>query len=113
MSPKLSFAVVIGLCAFSAQTAIAQKTDLASVKCADFLKTAEPEAANIVTWLQGYYTYEDDQAVVDSDKVKLKEGQIKEYCADHGDTDLLSVSSIFMDKKYGATTASSSTISHQ
>ena len=83
------------------------------MKCADFLKIAEPGAANIVTWLQGYYTYEDDQAVVDSDKVKLKEGQIKEYCADHADTDLLSVSAIFMDKKYGATTASSSTISHQ
>jgi hypothetical protein len=43
----------------------------------------------------------------------LKEAQIKEYCADHGDTDLISVSAIFMDKKYGATTASSSTISHQ
>jgi hypothetical protein len=112
VSPKLSFAVVIGLCAFSAQTALAQKTDLASVKCVDFIKTPEPEALNIVTWLQGYYTYEDDQAVVDSDKVKLKEGQIKEYCADHGDTDLISVSAIFMDKKYGATTASSSTISH-
>jgi hypothetical protein len=112
VSLKLSFAVVIGLCAFSAQTALAQKTDLASVKCADFLKTAEPEAANIVTWLQGYYTYEDDQAVVDSDKVKLKEAQIKEYCADHGDTDLISASAIFMDKKYGTTTASSSTVSH-
>ncbi len=113
MSPKLSFLLVTTLSVFSAQTALAQKTDLASVKCADFLKTTEPAAANIVTWLQGYYTYEDDQAVVDNDKVKLKEGQIKEYCADHGDADLISVSAIFMDKKYGAATATSSTISRQ
>ena len=111
MPAQLSFVLAIALSVFSAQTALAQKTDLASVKCADFLKIAEPGGTNIVTWLQGYYTYEDDQAIVDNDKVKLKEGQIKEYCADHGDADLVSVSAIFMDKKYNAPTAASSTVS--
>jgi hypothetical protein len=113
MSLKLPVAVAIMLSAIFVQTAFAQKMDLASIKCADFLKTGDPGASNMVTWLQGYYTYEDDPAVVDGDKVKLKESQIKEYCADHGDTDLVSASAIFMDKKYDASTVSSSTNPHQ
>lgn len=113
MSPKLSAAAAVILSAISVQSAFAQRTDLASIKCADFLKTSDPSAANIITWFQGYYTYEDDPAIVDNDKVKLKEAQIKEYCVDHGDTDLVSASAIFMDKKYNAATASSSPSPHQ
>jgi hypothetical protein len=109
----LSVAAAALFSVISVQAALAQGTDLASVKCADFLKTAEPGAANLITWLQGYYTYEDDLPIVDNDKVKLKESQIKEYCTDHGDTDLISASAIFMDKKYNASTVSSSANPHQ
>lgn len=84
----------------SAQTAFAQKTDLTAVTCADFLKMDSASTTNVITWLQGYYTYEDDKVIVDDDKVKAKAAQIKEYCADHAETDLVSASAIFMDKKY-------------
>lgn len=112
MSSKLSVAIAVIFSVISIQRAAAQKMDLASIKCADFLKTSDPAASTMVTWLQGYYTYEDDPAVVDNDKVKLKESQIKEYCADHGDTDLVSASAIFMDKKYNASTASAAPVTH-
>jgi hypothetical protein len=112
MSPKLPVAIAVIFSVIFVQSAFAQKTDLAAVKCADFIKTSDPAAASMITWLQGYYTYEDDQAVLDNDKVKLKESQVKEYCADHGDTDLVSASAIFMDKKYNTTTANSSPDNH-
>lgn len=112
MLPKLPVVIAVMLSAISVQNAVAQKTDLASIKCADFLKTSDLAGASMITWLQGYYTYEDDPAVIDNDKVKQKENQIKEYCADHGDTDLVSASAIFMDKKYNTTTASES-VDHQ
>ena len=107
MSTKFFVVAIVALSAFSTQTAVAQKTDLAAIKCSDFLKMNESNAVNVVTWLQGYYTYEDDPTVVDSDKAKSKEAQIKEYCADHGDTDLVSASAIFMDKKYNAVATTS------
>jgi hypothetical protein len=112
MSLKLSIAIAALFSVISIQVATAQKMDLAAIKCADFLKTNDAGASAMVTWLQGYYTYEDDPAVVDTDKVKLKESQIKEYCADHGDTDLVSASAIFMDKKYNASTASGAPVTH-
>jgi hypothetical protein len=113
VSTKFLFAAVIALSAFSTQTAVAQKTDLSAIKCSDFLKMSESNAVNAVTWLQGYYTYEDDPVVVDVDKAKSKEAQIKEYCADHGDTDLVSASAIFMDKKYNAVATTSQPNPHQ
>jgi HdeA/HdeB family len=110
---KFSVVAVMALSIISTQSALAQKTDLTSLKCAEFLGMAEPNTLNIVTWLQGYYTYEDDPVVVDNDKAKSKEAQIKEYCTDHKDTDLVSVSAIFMDKKYNAGPSASPTNAHQ
>jgi hypothetical protein len=78
----------------------AQQTTLSSVKCGDFLIMDSQIATRAVIWLQGYYTYEDDVAVVDMDKEKSKEAEIKQYCTDHRDIDLIAASAIFMDKKY-------------
>lgn len=91
-----TFFLLTGICT----QAVAQDIDLASTKCANFLKMSEPNASGLVTWFQGYYTYEDDPVVMDYEKLKAKEAQIKEYCLDHGDSDLVSASAIFMDKKY-------------
>jgi hypothetical protein len=79
---------------------LAEQTNLSSIKCADFLSMDEPNVTSVMTWLQGYYTYEDDPVVVDMEKEKSNETQIKQYCTDHRDTDLVNASAIFMDKKY-------------
>jgi hypothetical protein len=106
---KLSFATSVIFILMVTSSAFAQKADLTTVTCTDFLKMDAADTTNVITWLQGYYTYEDDRVVVDGDKVRAKAAQIKEYCADHGGTDLVSASAIFMDKKYNASTATAVT----
>ena len=51
-------------------------------------------------WLSGYFTYDDDVPIIDISKIKNKENQLKQYCADNQDLTLLEASEIFMDKKY-------------
>jgi hypothetical protein len=77
-----------------------QDIDLNVLKCGDFIKS-DPEAARrIMFWLGGYYTYEDDMAVIAVGKLDGKERQIKQYCADNQNLSVLDASGIFMDKKY-------------
>jgi hypothetical protein len=86
--------------AIPVEASLAQQTDLASVKCGDFVGMDQQNATNIVIWMLGYFTYEDDPTVVDMDKEKSKELQIRQYCSDHKDIGVVSAAEIFMDKKY-------------
>jgi hypothetical protein len=99
MFSKLMIAA-IAVYATTVEPGLAQQTNLASIKCAEFLGMDQQSATRALVWLQGYYTYEDDPVVIDMDKEKSKEAQIKQYCADHKDIDLIDASAIFMDKKY-------------
>jgi hypothetical protein len=94
------FIAAITICAIPAEVSLAQQTNLSAIKCGDFLGMDPQTVTRAVTWLQGYYTYEDDPVIIDTDKAKTKEAQIKQYCVDHKDADLIAASAIFMDKKY-------------
>jgi len=77
-----------------------QDIDLNALNCGDFLKS-DPEAAKrIMFWLAGYYTYEDDTAIIAVGKLDGKERQLKQYCADNQSLSVLDASAIFMDKKF-------------
>ena len=77
-----------------------QDIDLNALKCGDFIKS-DPEAARrIMFWLAGYYTYEDDTAIIAVGKLDGKERQLIQYCADNQNLSVLDASGIFMDKKY-------------
>jgi hypothetical protein len=77
-----------------------QDIDLNVLNCGDFIKS-DPEAARrIMFWLAGYYTYEDDTAIIAIGKLDGKERQLRQYCADNQSLSVLSASEIFMDKKF-------------
>jgi hypothetical protein len=78
-----------------------QDIDLGSFKCGDFIKGDAEATTRIMFWLGGYYTYEDDSAVIGVAKLKDKERQLKQYCADNSAIPLITASEIFMDKKFG------------
>ena len=82
-------------------SAAAQTTDLSAIRCGEFATADARAAADVMLWLSGYFTYEDDPTVIDPARQKAKEGQVKAYCADHKDLALLEAAEIFMDKKYG------------
>jgi hypothetical protein len=95
----------IGLLPASAQTlappAVVQDIDLASLKCGEFIKGDAEATTKIMFWLGGYYTYEDDSAVIGVGKLKDKERQLKQYCTENQGIPLITASEIFMDKKFG------------
>jgi acid stress chaperone HdeB len=90
----------LGFVLFASPSSSAQEIDMTSLKCADFIKSNQETATNIMLWLSGYFTYEDDQPIINLSKIGNKEGQLKQYCADNPLLPLLEASEIFMDKKY-------------
>lgn len=92
--------IIIGMMTFVVSPSFAQETNLASLKCADFLALNPQGSLSIMTWLMGYFTYEDDPTVIDMAKEKINETQIRQYCGDHKDFQLMDAAAIFMDKKY-------------
>jgi hypothetical protein len=93
-------AATVAVAAIGPLSASAQNIDLPSLKCSDFLSSDQDTATKIMFWLGGYYTYEGDSPMINMNKLKDKEQQIKAYCADNTSMGLIAVSDIFMDKKY-------------
>jgi acid stress chaperone HdeB len=63
----------------------AQEIDMTSLKCREFVNSKQETATNIMLWLSGYFTYEDDAQIINISKIKNKENQLKQYCADNQD----------------------------
>jgi hypothetical protein len=100
MFARVLTAATVAVAAIGPLSASAQNIDLSSLKCSDFLSSDQDTATKIMFWLGGYYTYEDDLPIINMNKLKDKEQQIKAYCADRTSMALIAVSDIFMDKKY-------------
>ena len=81
-------------------SSVAQEIDMTSLKCREFVNSKQETATNIMFWLSGYFTYEDDAPIINIAKIKNKENQLKQYCTDNQDLSILEASEIFMDKKY-------------
>jgi hypothetical protein len=92
--------MIAGMIFFVSPASFAQETNLAAVKCGDFLALSPQDSARIMTWLMGYFTYEDDPTIIDMAKEKIEETQIRQYCSDHKDLGVMDAADIFMDKKY-------------
>jgi hypothetical protein len=100
MFARTVIAAALGLVLVAPPSGFAQEIDIASLKCADFVKGNHETATNIMLWLSGYFTYEDDPPIINISKISNKENQLKQYCADNPLLPLLEASEIFMDKKY-------------
>ncbi len=66
---------------FLATAAHAQVVDLSTIKCKEFIDLPKETVYAITTWLDGYYTDEEDPAVVDLEKLKGKSEKLGAYCA--------------------------------
>ena len=75
-----SMALLIAAALFAAP-ASAQVVDLSVITCKEFLDSGKESIGYIMMWLDGYYTGEDDPAVVDFDKMKKAGEKLGEYCA--------------------------------
>lgn len=67
----------------AAPAAHADKLDLATVTCKDFLAAGKDNIAVIITWLDGYYKEKDDPPVIDFDKFKDNSAKLGKYCGEN------------------------------
>jgi acid stress chaperone HdeB len=69
--------------------AAAQKFDLSTVTCKQFLDSGERVMSMVLMWLTGFFTDEDDPPVVDFDKLKADAGKLTDYCRKNPTTNLM------------------------
>ena len=69
--------------------AAAQKLDLSTVTCKQFLDSGERTMSMVLMWLTGFFTDEDDPPVVDFDKLKTDASKLGDYCRKNPTTNLM------------------------
>jgi acid stress chaperone HdeB len=78
--------------------ASAQVVDLSTIKCKEFLDSGKETIGYIMMWLDGYFTSEDDPAVVDFDRMKREGEKLGEYCVKNPTHGLLTAAEEVMTK---------------
>jgi acid stress chaperone HdeB len=78
---KLAFAALLsGLFALSTAPAHAEKIDLSTMTCKQFVDSSKEEIGIILTWLDAYYKDEDDPPVIDTEKFENNAKKLGAYC---------------------------------
>jgi acid stress chaperone HdeB len=95
---RVAFAALIALMLFLPGPAAAQVVDLSTIKCKEFLDSSKETIAYILMWLDGYFTGEDDPAVVNFDQMKQKGEKLGAYCAKNPTHGLLTAAEEVMEK---------------
>jgi acid stress chaperone HdeB len=81
------------------QPARADDIDLSTIKCSEFVSSKPADIGNIMIWLEGYYTKENDPPILHSDKM-MKDGKnLGDYCRAHPDTGLIDAAEAVMPVK--------------
>ena len=94
---RVAFATIIVMTLLPAPAA-PQVVDLSTIRCKEFLDSSKETIAYIMMWLDGYFTSEDDPAVVDFDQMKQKGAKLGEYCAKNPTHGLLTAAEEVMEK---------------
>ena len=90
--------IVIGCClALGLAPARAEKLDLSTLSCKQFMALNKDEINMILTWLDAYYKDEDAPPVIDTDKYIKNAGKLGGYCAGNPTIGLITAT----DKLFG------------
>jgi acid stress chaperone HdeB len=78
---KTLTAVFVAVALVGSSPAHAQKLNLSTVTCKQFIES-KPETINLILmWIAGFYADEDDPPVVDFDEMKSNAEKLGAYCA--------------------------------
>ena len=89
MTVKILSVILVAAGLFAAAPAQAQKLDLSTVTCKQFLDSGERTMSMVLMWLTGFLTDEDEPPVVDFDKLKVDAGKLGDYCRKNPTTNLM------------------------
>jgi acid stress chaperone HdeB len=98
MLVKVAGAVLVVAAFLAAAPADAQVVDLSTIKCKDFVELPKETVNAITMWLDGYYTDEEDPAVVDFDKLKAKADKLGAFCVQNPKMGLMTAAESVMTK---------------
>jgi acid stress chaperone HdeB len=93
---SLVLMVICGL-ALGLAPARAEKIDLSTMTCKQFMASGDDEIKLILTWLDAYYKEEDDPPVIDTEKFTRNAGKLGAYCATNPTIGLITAT----DKLFG------------
>lgn len=79
---KLAY-VVVAAALLAASSARAQVVDMSTITCADFSSRPPEQMANIMFWLEGYYTEDDDPTTIDFAEFQSTLEKLMLYCKDN------------------------------
>jgi acid stress chaperone HdeB len=72
------FAAVLALPSAPAQATV---LDLSTMTCKQFVEGGEDEIKMVLTWLDGWYNGDEDEAIIDTDKFVANAKKFGAYCA--------------------------------
>ena len=75
----------------------AATVDMAKLACKQFSAYDKENAGTIMMWLEGYYTGDDDDAVIDFGKMAGDIVKLLVYCEAHPDDDIITAADDVMD----------------
>jgi len=78
---RLTILTALGCSLLTLAPARAEKIDLSTMTCKQFLSIDKEEMGIILTWLDAYYKGDDDPPVIDTDKFTRNAGKLGGYCA--------------------------------
>jgi acid stress chaperone HdeB len=85
---KLVYAAAVAVL-LAASPVKAQVVDMSTITCADFSTRPTDQMANIMFWLEGYYTEEDEATTVNFDEFKSTLEKLLVYCSSNPTVGLL------------------------
>jgi acid stress chaperone HdeB len=89
--------IVAALCL--ATPSYAQKWDLSTVTCHDFLNYDKDTVNILLAWIDAYYRSDDDPPVIDLDKYVANAKKLGSYCGANPDIGLITATDKLFEKK--------------
>lgn len=75
----------------------AEKLDVSTITCKQFLEFSKEKGSLLLTWLEGYYSADEDDPIIDSDKMMENAKALGAACAKDPDIGLITTA----EKIYG------------
>ena len=86
-------ALVTAAILLAAPAAVADKLDLSTIKCKDFVSSGKDNIGVIAMWLHGYYAGKaDSNAVINFDKFAKDAEKLGKYCGENPSIGLITAS---------------------
>src|SRR6478609_5620155 len=93
--------VVVAAALLAASPARAQVVDMSIITCADFSSRPPEQMANIMFWLEGYYTEDDDPTTIDFAEFKSTLEKLLVYCSNNPTVGVLTAADEVMGNSDG------------